>query len=273
MNNLQQTAMSIAYKHFISLRWIDRTPGDRATANEGLGTPFRVSGFVVSVSGEWFLVTAGHILEDVDKSLQAGQILEEWTLDDGARPDAKHPELIPFAFAGSAKHYFYNPEVGDYGCIHLSHMYCELLKKNGIVAFDERAWRISGEFERYWLLGIPTQLVEVEVVDGKMQEQNWHVIIGVDRISSPPEGVKQGAFFYGLLSDGLVDERGRTLTNIDGLSGAPILGWRRGGDGRFRYWIVAVQSSWYPSKRLVVASPFQVYAEWLGRLLARTTKE
>jgi ribonucleotide reductase alpha subunit len=52
-------------KHFVTMRWMDKTPGERAAANGGQGLPQVVSCFVISVRGLWFLTTAGHILSDL----------------------------------------------------------------------------------------------------------------------------------------------------------------------------------------------------------------
>jgi hypothetical protein len=62
--------------HFVSLSWIDRTPGagGRAAENDGHGEPFAASGFIVAAKGHWFLVTAGHILRDIDLAMTGGQL-------------------------------------------------------------------------------------------------------------------------------------------------------------------------------------------------------
>ncbi len=60
------SAFSYLARHFVSVTWIDRTTGERESANKGIGAPFEMSGFVVSVSDQWYLATAGHILEDLN---------------------------------------------------------------------------------------------------------------------------------------------------------------------------------------------------------------
>ena len=54
---------------------------------------------------------------------------------------------------------------------------------------------------------------------------------------------------------GVVDSASSART-IEGMSGGPIIGLKSGGDGgTANYWVIAVQSSWYASSRIVCASP------------------
>ena len=130
----------------MSLRWVDRTPGDRVDTQNGTDVSFRVRGFVVSMRSEWFLITSGHVLKEIEQDLLAGHKLEEWTLEVEDHPGAASHVLIPFAFAEAEKRSWSDRGEGDYGFVHLKSEYPPLLETNGIVAMDERAWRISGDF-------------------------------------------------------------------------------------------------------------------------------
>ena len=57
-------------RHLVSLTFFDRSPA-RATEFFGAGRMMLVSGFVVSVRGVWLLITAGHVLEEIDAANQA----------------------------------------------------------------------------------------------------------------------------------------------------------------------------------------------------------
>jgi hypothetical protein len=106
-------------RHFISLRWIDRTEGERAEVNDGRGTPLVTSGFVVSVRDVWFLVTAGHIVSDLETALERGQTLTKFHIVDGYGQVSPHGPFV-FDFKGAAKWHYYDPDDGaDYGLIHL----------------------------------------------------------------------------------------------------------------------------------------------------------
>ena len=73
-------------RHIISLSWLDAKtePGEPA-GDSGPYDPkaFSVSAFVISVHDIWFLVTAGHILRDLDGRLQAGRRIVQSRLMDG----------------------------------------------------------------------------------------------------------------------------------------------------------------------------------------------
>ena len=44
------------------------------------------------------------------------------------------------------------------------------------------------------------------------------------------------------------------MRDIQGMSGGPIIGVNRSGDGSGQYWVIAVQSGWYPRERVVCAT-------------------
>jgi hypothetical protein len=53
------------------------------------------------------------------------------------------------------------------------------------------------------------------------------------------------------------------------MSGGPIFGFFKGADGRWQYWIVALQSRWNEERRIIFACPVPVIAEVVERDLQR----
>jgi len=63
-------------RHVVSLSWLDAKiePDGPVHDTDAYDLKaFSVSAFVISVRHIWFLVTAGHILRDLDERLQAGR--------------------------------------------------------------------------------------------------------------------------------------------------------------------------------------------------------
>ena len=61
------------------------------------------------------------------------------------------------------------------------------------------------------------------------------------------------------------------LSSIVGMSGGPIIGFRRNTDGQLAYWPVAVQSRWLPERKIVIGSLIAPIAadveEWIQRAI------
>src|SRR5689334_22204074 len=93
-------------KHFVSLVWIDRTPLTKEQLDqlrpppvfvEGIqGRVFGPSGFLFSVLDRWYMVTAGHVVRDIDLAISNGQKLEKFQLHDAWSKDAPHHLPLPF---------------------------------------------------------------------------------------------------------------------------------------------------------------------------------
>ena len=89
----------------------------------------------------------------------------------------------------------------------------------------------------------------------------------VDRLENSPSTAAPTVFprFVATLPDGL------PLKSVSGMSGGPISGFRR--EPQFaRTWIVALQSSWVPERRIVYACPLPLLAslmiEWADQTAA-----
>jgi hypothetical protein len=95
----------------------------------------------------------------------------------------------------------------------------------------------------------------------------------VRRIDALPEDAKETTYkrFVGQIIPEL------PIDSIEGMSGGPIFGFRYK-DSELRYWIVALQSSWYQSSRVIFGCPLPTLAsllsDWTGGALSaqRRTK-
>jgi hypothetical protein len=241
------------YRHLVSLGWTDCAIDDQGKQVGDLRA-FSVSGFIMSFGDEWGLVTAGHILDDIYSNLQKGRcrivnsvLLDAWS--EGARS----AEPIPFMLADAMKTSFwrYEPSLGlDFGVIGISPMYRKLLEANRVRPFPTEHWesQIRTGFDFFYQLGVPSEAVR-KVVAGAGDRQrikSWvtPAMIPVQWIADPPEklGGKKFPCFYGQVSDAEV-------SNMDGMSGGPILGFWMEPDGTLRYSVVAIQSGWDSATR------------------------
>jgi hypothetical protein len=105
------------------------------------------------------------------------------------------------------------------------------------------------------MLGLPEEFVKYEQ-DGLIGIVS-PTMIGVKALDILPEGAKRSYYlrFVGQLHENL------PLSSIVGMSGGPIFGFRYGPP--MAYWVVAIQSSWLRSQRIVFGCPIPVLAELL----------
>jgi hypothetical protein len=77
-------------------------------------------------------------------------------------------------------------------------------------------------------------------------------------VSDPPEVLKHKyERFYAKvpITNGIIDDPNVKLTDIDGMSGGPLFVLKWIDNNSIESWIVAVQSSWHESSRILAACP------------------
>lgn len=263
-------------RHIIGLAWTDaRTEPDGPAQDPDAYDPrvFCVSAFVVSVRDIWFLVTAGHILRDLEGRLQAGRrILHSKLIDALASPVSPPP--IPFTLGETPQSYVC-VDGFDYGLIPLRPAFVDPLRAGGVVALAEKAWAdIPDAPDGHFLLGFPSQAIECAVTshgeEGNVNVKIATPLLPIHPVHDPPRVLQCSApRFYGRVPVTTGDVGGRTvtLTDIDGMSGGPIFAVKRIGQDRYRYWVVAVQSSWERKSRVLAACLIQPLFEAIARCI------
>lgn len=261
------SAFSYLARHFVSVTWIDRTTGARESANEGIGTPFEMSAFVVSVSDRWFLATAGHILEDLRSAKTAGNRLTAFQLHDNwcaNGPTGLPPLGDDYVFEHSA--HLYDEDLGiDCGCVYLRPHFRRLLEANGVQPVTELAWErdLPPSCDFHVLFGIPKQFTRVNVGRGRADWITNLLWVNVRNVSPDdvPEHMrsKPSPRYFGRLDHVLTcNLTGQVLADMDGFSGGPIMGFRKTDTGQLRYWVIAVQSGWDRRTRVIAGYPLWI---------------
>ncbi len=266
----QQEGIRFYCKHLVSLAG-SYAQLDSSGEATGHVDAFSFSGFVISIRGVWSLVTAGHIVRKLDIQLAKKEIvLTSCKLLDGWGVDAKHKEAIPVVdYEGMACYDVYDEDYGlDFALIYLSPYYVRLLEANGIVPISERNWlqQHKVEFSEHFILGLPTEVMQRSPDGSKLTPKP--MIIPLNKMDAAPAGSeKPFPRFVGKIFDNV------TLSDIDGLSGGPIIGVGDGGDGKRRYWIVAIQSGWIKRKRIVFGCPVTVFTTLVDEQLNQVAEE
>jgi hypothetical protein len=213
----------------------------------------------------WCLLTAGHIIKGIEDRLASGDWKFQYSLVDDLGPSPIDHNAIPFDYEGAPRLFIDDDQQGlDFGLVFLRPYYCALLEKNSVVPITEKHWKNQGNFEcdRYLMLGFPTEFIETDIretADGYHLTGALSPMMGlVTKLESPPLGVTPTTYqqFIG---------RAAGSHDMDGMSGCPIFGVEAGRDDR--YWIVAIQNSWFPSSRVILGTPVPVLAELIERKL------
>ncbi len=212
-----------------------------------------MSAFVLSIDDEWFLVTAGHWWRDIGDLQNSGYCIEKSRLIDYAGSQSKHFQPIPFDIESSVKMVI-DKNKYDYGIIHLRQTYRSLLESNGIKPFDESVWDKQPENpDFHFLLGIPTELTE-ECGNNVVIKPTFHTVKESQEAYEAFEK-NDAPTFYGKIEIDNYD-----LSSIKGMSGGPLVSFKKTENGGLKYWLCGVQSRWLPGKRYIAACLIKPFA-------------
>lgn len=249
-------------RHLVSLSGTYRT-----TTTKGMSTEehdFTFSGFVMEINGIWNFITAGHILREFDNHVQQNKIhITRCQLLDDFGPEITSETPVPFDYINSPKLFLDKDEAGlDFGLIALSPIYRQLLQTNGVIPVVEENWTHQHriQFDRYFLVGLPSLFLATEKSKESITRRMSVTIIPATKIETPQDHQKLFPRITGKIADDY------PLDELDGMSGGPILGFTD--DKKNMYWVVAVQSSWLRSQRIIFGCPIPVIAAVVNQLLS-----
>jgi hypothetical protein len=226
-----------------------------------------VTAMVLSVSDQWFLITAGHCIRDIEALIQhyGYDSTRSWLID-SLGLGAMHAEPIPFVYEDSQPVQLSDRFDFDYGVMTLSPYYRQLLQANNVQPLDEEVWKKQPtEVDFYALLGIPGELVKVSSASIELTP----TLHTVEPIDQRPKGFSEvdAPLFYGRIA------LGEGITTIKGMSGGPVFAFRASEEGELRYWLIALQSRWLPQSRFIAACPTKLLGHFIEEVLARIEQE
>ena len=185
---------------------------------------------------------------------------------------AKHRDYIPFDFDEPPKVRL-NRDGLDYGLIPLREFYVNALAANGVEPITEEHYEKDwpADFHTYAMIGTPGQTVSLARQGDRDTKFSQSVmVIRLEREYDPPEElIAPFDRFYGrILMPEDSPEWHVIGKDIRGMSGGPVIAIRHD-DERLRYWVIAVQSGWLPSRRIVAACYFQAFARFAAEMIDR----
>jgi len=261
--NIREKAIKFFCRHLVGLSVAYRHKTEEDAAQPPRFTT--CSGTLIIIEGVVCYLTAGHVLKKLDELRSSAKVeIVSASLADtfGWKRISEIP--IPFDLKNAALSYIDDEEAGlDFGVIMLEPSYARLLAKNGIVALTKERWlhQSSVKFDGYAILGFPDEFTSDRVSSSGAAFVS-PTICGVKKLDRTPDGRTQTLYpqFIGQLGTTF------SLKSLEGMSGGPIFGFRQESNGEFRYWVVALQSSWIGSTKVTFGSSLPVLAslmtEW-----------
>lgn len=237
-----------AAKHFVVVSYRSALPG-QAQADAGY---FHLSCFIIATEGVWYLVTAGHAIDELRKNAAQGIEVFETRLQDRLAGNA-FPFGVPFHFNLDAWIVFNDDAQGfDYALYALDEITFRQLDTGGVVPIREIAWG-SQPFDQYspWLLvGVPKESYKTTSTLHNMSI----TIVPLLPTERPPNTEDGGPnVVYGQIKTQL-DQGGATVEDVRGMSGGPIFGLNVD-DKKIKYWVIGIQSFWFKGPRVVGFRP------------------
>ena len=259
MSDFTRRVAQTVGKHFVTLSCIQYPPAD---------SPSKVlvfSGFMVDVSGEWFYVTAGHILRKIRTALSSGSSFDIWRLDDQSAGNRFNGKAVPYDFVSEDWLVLEDASTGlDYAAVHLSDFYRRQLEVGGVTAIARKAWSDHvTEYDHWVLFGIPSETIEY---DGETVITGRVVMLPLVPADEPTlAGHKANNQFYAKPIDGSA----QIFEDADGMSGGPVFILKKVKE-QWLYGVIGVQSAWYPPSRTFAICPFSSFGLALEQLVAET---
>ncbi len=107
------------------------------------------SGCIFSVKGDWWIVTAGHVFDDLESAVTQKQVVvAQQFLVDYIGDNPSDPRPIPFDFLSMRKVWKYENGL-DFAVIPLLPFYRNLLEKGNLIPFNETAFIPPRDMEYY----------------------------------------------------------------------------------------------------------------------------
>lgn len=258
-------------RHFVPITWVD-VPRSGTQSIKHAERTFAVSGFVVSVCGNWFLVTAGHILEGIRARQSADRRLISCHIIDGF---ANNCQLQPIPFdMCSANVVHCDIEGVDYALVELRPIYVEQLKAGGVIPVSEALWRgPTSETATRCVVGLPSSL---KTVTANSRGKQLKVQIAAQLVCLPlypaddvPEVLTSNRDKRLYSRVPIAQSEAGHIDDIDGLSGSPVVEVTRSANGEYSYRVVGIQSSWTPTQRIASATRLEPVLNDLASELSR----
>ena len=219
--------------------------------------------FFVIVHGSWVMCTAAHVIDEVQTLLNNRVKLTDWHINDGFTQNESHT-MYPFNVMERERFHLLDKPLGlDYCLIAVESLAVDSIAHCGVRAIARHQTGNPLDADKLVVTGFVSDFTQK---NGSSITQR-HYILGADRVERPdtwhPDENKASVF--GRL-DSAADPSLNTV-NIGGMSGGPVFGLYKQDDGSSKIKLVAVQTGWKESTRIIMACPIDPFLTAVERLI------
>jgi len=261
-----QFLRSAAAKHFVLLSYKGALPG-KAEADAEF---FHASCFVFAMEGIWFLATAGHVISQIEKAVDAGALVFDFVLHDQLA-GKDFPIGVPIEFDPKAWLTLDMDDAGfDYAVYAIPELVARNLHAGGIEPIREEGWGAFpySQYPHWLLIGIPS---ESKKSIGTGFLLNLTLIPLTESLHPPSTLAKLANRVFAKIRT----QPGKDTVEIDdveGMSGGPVFGVQLV-EKEVRYWLIGIQSGFYTNERVVTFLPMTNFLGGLREVIKKIRSE
>jgi hypothetical protein len=266
-----QTVFDIFRKWYVSIDYCHV-----GFVGEPKGTPtwFSISAFVLIIDGRWILFTAVHVIQRLKLALSQGAEITGWYLNDGVA--GSDMPALPYDPALEKWVAIDDRDIGiDLAFTVLSPLYAHGLASGGIVPPNDVWWLDVSPHDcmPWFVFGTPSETIRQ--VPGRVIAHP--TMIPIEPLTELPEEARSSSvqlgsnLLYAQLSRSSPPKNLVPISDLDGMSGGPVIGLRRqaeSGSEHDTLHIVGIQSGWLPRWKILTVSTLQGVLEAINAHLS-----
>lgn len=261
---------------------IDLSKADREAIGRRAAAEI-ATGIVVSISEQWFLISAGHLVDDLRERHQQGHRLLTCRLISMASSE-REASAIQFGLFDPQSPTFLNTnlialainKIGlDCLVVAVNKNLRDLLEHRGVQALHESTWvEPPSNPNMHYLVGFPASLAQLsedkDLTQVSVNLQLIAPIVPIYPTPEPPEKLmtpSERLFFHLPKVNGTSDGKPRQFDHPGGMSGGPIIAARVTGETEIEACVVGIQSSWDKDTRVIAATPWPLVVHVVEKLI------
>lgn len=226
---------------------------------------FFTSGFVIELDGDWYLVSCGHVFNQIRQHVNGHpQLIHTFVIHTGMGTFAIDRELVRFDYREPI--FCVDRDEGlDFGAIRLTHSERAMLSRNGIFVVEERIWdqELPPSFSEFAEIGLPLQNMELDIPGQAGIQPVYLRIEPTTEIEAPYDSHTDRMRYFRVM------EPSRSDLHVAGMSGCPVFAFRERPGQDMQVIVCGMQSSWLSRKRILAAVDLRYAAQQLRSAVRR----
>jgi hypothetical protein len=215
------------------------------------------------IHGHLVMCTAAHVIDEIRIVMDSGVRLSHWHIND-LFTKSSEDVVYPFNVMGQDHFRLRDDQLGlDYCLIYIDWLTAENMRQSGVRAITREQTGDASEADKLVLTGFASDFTHK---NGSSISQR-HYVLGVTQIERPNNWLPEEnqASLFGRLDT--AESHDLNTVHIGGMSGGPIFGLYKQTNGNSKIRLVAVQTGWSETTRVITACPIDPFLTAMERLI------